>query len=138
MKVVLDTNLTISGLIYRGLPGRLLLAFEDGTHSLHTTPELLAELSEVIFRSKFTDVMARHQMTAQELFDGFVAMAHVIKAAPLPHPVCRDTDDDAVLACALATGVDWIVSGDKDLLVLQSFEGIPILTAAQALERLGT
>lgn len=50
-------------------------------------------------------------------------------------PVCRDPDDDAVLACAKAAQVDWIVSGDQDLLVLQRFEGIPIVTAAHALEQ---
>lgn len=55
----------------------------------------------------------------------------------LPYPVCRDPDDDAILACAVAAKADLIVSGDKDLLVLQSHAGIPILTAVLALERLG-
>jgi uncharacterized protein len=50
--------------------------------------------------------------------------------------VCRDPDDDAVLACAKAAQVDLIVSGDEDLLVLQQFEGIAVVTAAQALDKL--
>jgi len=53
------------------------------------------------------------------------------------HPVCRGPDDDAVLACALTAHAELIVSGDKDLLVLQSLQGIPILTAAQALQQFG-
>jgi predicted nucleic acid-binding protein len=54
---------------------------------------------------------------------------------PLPAPVCRDPDDDAVLA--LAADVDFIVSGDNDLLVLQTFEGIPVLSPVDALLVIG-
>ena len=59
-----------------------------------------------------------------------------MQAPALTSKVCRDPDDDAVLACAKAANADFIVSGDQDLLVLQAFEGIQIVTAAQALERL--
>jgi len=58
----------------------------------------------------------------------------MVVAPPLPQPVCRDPDDDAVLACALAAQVDLIVSGDADLLVLEQFEGIRIVTPAQAVK----
>ena len=63
-------------------------------------------------------------------------LAAVIAPAPLPQPVCRDADDDAVLALARAAQVDFIVSGDNDLLDLQTFQHIPILTPAQALHRI--
>jgi predicted nucleic acid-binding protein len=53
----------------------------------------------------------------------------------LAAPVCRDPDDDEVLALARATQVDLIVSGDKDLLDLNSFDNIPIVTPAEALRR---
>jgi predicted nucleic acid-binding protein len=49
--------------------------------------------------------------------------------------VCRDKDDDAVLALALAAQADIVISGDDDLLCLASFEGIPILMPAQALQK---
>ena len=65
-------------------------------------------------------------------------MAEVIEPPPLAQPVCRDPDDDELLALALAAQVDLIVSGDDDLLVLQAIEGIPILTPAQALQRIGS
>jgi uncharacterized protein len=54
----------------------------------------------------------------------------------LEYKVSRDINDDPILACALSAKADFIVSGDKDLLVLKEFEGIQIVTAAQALERL--
>ncbi len=63
-------------------------------------------------------------------------MVYLQTSPALASPVSRDPDDDAVLACALAAKADLIVSGDQDLLVLQAFEGIPIVTIAQALERL--
>ena len=58
----------------------------------------------------------------------------VLQPQPLAQPVCRDPDDDEVLALALLAQAQAIVSGDNDLLVLQSFEGI--ITAAQALQQL--
>lgn len=61
----------------------------------------------------------------------------VIDAPPLPKPVCRDPDDDAVLAVALAANVDFIVSGDHDLLVLKRYRHIPIVTQGKVLRRIG-
>jgi uncharacterized protein len=60
-------------------------------------------------------------------------LVEVVDPPPLPEPVCRDPDDDAVLALALAAHVDLIVSGDDDLLVLQVLEGVSICNAAAAL-----
>jgi putative PIN family toxin of toxin-antitoxin system len=59
-------------------------------------------------------------------------LAEVVNAPALPQPVCRDPKDDIVLACALAAQAHLVGSGDEDLLSLGQFEGIPILTAAQA------
>lgn len=60
----------------------------------------------------------------------------MIEPAPLPEPMCRDPDDDHVIACALTARADAIVSGDRDLLDLGQYQGIAILTTAQALERI--
>ena len=59
MRVVLDTNLLISALIYRGLPAQLLLKFENPQHALFTSPQLLAELEDVICRNKFAKPIAQ-------------------------------------------------------------------------------
>ena len=59
-------------------------------------------------------------------------LAEVIDPPPLPQPVCRDPDDDEVLALTIAARVDLIVPGDGDLLFLGSFAGIPIIAPAQA------
>ena len=75
-------------------------------------------------------------MTLDELIARYTNVAIVVQAATLPTPVSRDPDDDHVLACALAARTDFIVSGDKDLLVLGRYETVPIVTAAQAMQRI--
>lgn len=60
----------------------------------------------------------------------------VIRPTPLTQPVCRDPDDDEVLACAFTARANFIVSGDADLLMLKAYEGIDILNAAQATSRI--
>ena len=60
-------------------------------------------------------------------------LAEVIEPPPLPQPVCRDPDDDKVLALAIAAKADWIISGDNDLLCLGRYAGIAIIPPATAL-----
>lgn len=56
-----------------------------------------------------------------------------VESPALPAPVCRDPDDDAVLACALAAGADHLVSGDDDLRVLRRYGSTAIVGIADAL-----
>jgi uncharacterized protein len=100
-------------------------------------PALLAELTDVIGRAKFDAILVQSKTTRERSLAEVRQLAEVVEPPPLPAPVCRDPDDDEVLALALAAKVDLIVSGDDDLLVLQVFEGIPILTPAQALQHVG-
>jgi len=62
----------------------------------------------------------------------------VFEPAVLPQPVSRDPDDDQVLACALAAKADVVVSGDRDLLTLVSYQRIPMLTASLALDTISS
>lgn len=63
-------------------------------------------------------------------------LARSVTARQLDTRVSRDADDDEVLACALAARADLVVSGDNDLLVLGSFKGIEVVSAAEALRRI--
>ena len=80
-------------------------------------------------------ILARSNTSRAQTLAQVRQLAEVIDPPALAKPVCRDPDDDAVLALTIAAQADLIVSGDHDLLSLTRFEGIPILTPAQALER---
>jgi len=135
VRAVIDTNVLLAVLLWRGPPHALLEQVRAGTLSMVSSPALLAELADVIGRAKFDAILAKTQTSRERSLAQVRQLAEVIEPPPLPQPVCRDPDDDQVLALALAAKVDLIVSGDNDLLSLGSFEGIPILAPAQALEQ---
>jgi putative PIN family toxin of toxin-antitoxin system len=133
VRAVLDTNVLLSGLLWRGAPHALIEHMQTGTLTMVSSPMLLAELAEVISRAKFDDILARSNTSRERSLAEMRQLAEVIVPPPLPQPVCRDPDDDHVLACALAAQVDLIVSGDADLLNLREYQSIRIVTAAEAL-----
>ena len=136
MRIVADTNTVLSGLLWQGPPRRLLDLARQRAFTLCTSPILLAELAEVIARDKFVQRVLAAELSAAALVQDYERLADIVEPQPLSVPVCRDPDDDHVLACALAAQATLIVSGDKDLLDLQPYKGIPILPAAAALQRL--
>jgi putative PIN family toxin of toxin-antitoxin system len=135
-RTVPDTNIVVSGLLWRGNPRRILDAARDGIIELCTSPVLLEELEDVLRREKFARRLAAANVTTQDLVFGFSALATVIEAEPIEPVILVDPDDDAVLACALAADAEVIVSGDSDLLDLKEHKGIFILTATECLAKL--
>ena len=127
MKVVVDTNVLIAGLVADGLcrdiVKRRLPALE-----LFTSQDLLDELAGKL-KEKFG--MNPDELPLLSLYERAVT---IIKPPRLIKPVCRDIDDDDVLATALAAKVDIILTGDDDLLVLKEFHGTPILSPRQFVE----
>jgi uncharacterized protein len=136
MRAVIDTNVLVSGLLWRGPAYAVLQAVRSGELGFVSSPVLLAELAEVLARPKFAAVLSRTSFSRDALMAQVRQLAEVVDASPLAQPVCRDPDDDAVLAVAVAAQVDVIVSGDEDLLTLNLFETIPILSPQAALQRL--
>lgn len=136
MRAVIDTNVLVAALLWRGPAHALLEQVRAGTLAMVSSPALLAELADVIGRTKFDAILARTNTSRERSLAQVRQLAEVIEPPPLPQPVCRDPDDDQVLALAVAAKVDLIVSGDNDLLSLGSFGGVPILAPAQALGRI--
>jgi putative PIN family toxin of toxin-antitoxin system len=136
VRAIIDTNVLLAGLLWHGTSHALLEYVRNGTLTLISSPALLAELAEVLERPKFGAILTGSNTSRERSLDEIQALTEVITPAPLPAPVCRDPDDDAVLALALAAQVDLVVSGDNDLLDLQAFESIPIVTPAEALRRI--
>jgi len=139
VRLLLDTNLLVSGAFSQGSPPRQLLdAAREGRFELCTSEHLLNELHRVLTYPKLAGRLARAQISAEFIVAQLRALAVVvITPAEVPRVVPTDPDDDHVLAAAVAARVDLIVSGDaRDVLPMGSYQGIPIVTARQAWERL--
>jgi putative PIN family toxin of toxin-antitoxin system len=133
MRLVLDTNVVLSALLWGGLPYRLLQAAVDGDAELFTSPILAAEFGEILARPHLAAKLREQGTSADALVKLYLEFARPVSPLAVPRVVPDDPDDDHVVACALAAHAEAIVSGDRDLLRLGEHLGIRILTVAQAL-----
>ena len=122
-----------------GLPRHLLDAAKAGAFELFTSEMLLAELLDVLSREKFAARLTQAGLTPAEIVADLRRLAVVVSTPAVPPRVVpTDPDDDHVLAAAPVGDADLIASGDKrDLLPMGSHQGIPIVTAREAIDRLG-
>ena len=135
MRLVLDTNSVISGLLWDNAPSKLLdLALEERVQ-LFSTRTLLLELADVLPRAKFARRVAAAGIGAEGLIARYAVLAQIVEPAVIS-PTSSEPDDDHVLAGALGADADMIVSGDADLLNLKQFHRIAIMTPAEALARI--
>lgn len=133
VRAVLDTNIFVSALLGKGPPARLYEAFEQGSFWLVSSKELIAELAEVLLRPE----LAISPADIKTAFRLLRRRALIIR--PKHHVnICRDPSDNLVLECALSGNADWIVTGDKDLLVLHPFRGIGIISPTSFLRHLSS
>lgn len=125
MKVILDTNVLVSGLFFSGTPSRILKAWDSGQFTLFASLEILDEYERVI-----------HELSPKKpTFDADKAITFIrkkvrmVKPTPLPHQICDDPDDDKFIACAL-TAKAIIVTGDKALLRTAGYKHLAVLRPA--------
>ena len=134
LRVVLDTNVLVSGLAYPGsVPGRIVAAWRQGALDVALSRYILDELARVLPR------LPRAGLTpaeARDLADSFMFLADVVEPEGDEDQRLRDPADQPVLLTLLAAQADWLITGDKDLLALAA--QYPILTPAQFWARHGT
>jgi putative PIN family toxin of toxin-antitoxin system len=123
VKVVVDTNVFVSGVFFSGPPYEILQAWRNGKIQLVVSPEILDEYRRV------GDILAEdHPAVDLEPVLAYVIQNALVVSAPsLQERVCVDPDDDKFLACALASGSNMIISGDKHLLKVSGYQSIEIL-----------
>jgi len=136
MRLVLDTNVVVAGLLWHGALRRLInLVIDDETISLYSSPVLIKELANTLSYERFTKRIVLHETSVVALVAQYEAMVTLVSPTHVPRIVPNDPDDDQVLACAVAANADFIVSGDKHLHDLGgSYNGIPIVTPTQAVQ----
>ncbi len=132
MRVVLDTNVVASGLLWGGVPRLLLQAAREKQLQLFTSTMLLLELTDILGRAKFAHKLAAAQLSVDQLAERYALLVSVVHPADITPVILDDPDDDHVLACAIAAHADLIVSGDRHLLDLKQHQGIQIVTAVEA------
>lgn len=123
MKVVLDTNVFVSGVFFSGPPHQILKAWGDGKIQLAVSLEIIDE-----YRRVGEILAAEHpSINLTPVLEYVLQNAEIYSAQPLTTPVCEDPEDDKFLACALEGGSNVIVSGDRHLLKVSGYHNIKIL-----------
>jgi putative PIN family toxin of toxin-antitoxin system len=133
VRLVLDTNVVASAILWGGTPRVLLQAARDKRVELFTSTAMLAELTDILGRRKFARKIAASQLTIDQLVDGYAQLAALVRPAATPR-IAPDPDDDVVIGTALAAKADLVVTGDKPLLTVSEHQGVRIVGVAQAIE----
>ncbi len=131
LKVVMDTNVFVSGVFFSGPPYQILKAWQSGEFELIVSPEILVEYRRV------GEVLAKERpnIDLNPILKFVLEHATLYKPSALKEPVCEDPDDDKFFACALASGSKVIISGDKHLLKVSGYQGIEVLKPREFVER---
>jgi uncharacterized protein len=134
IRVVLDTNVLISALLTPGSPPAKILELAlEGRLRIIISPAIIREIGLVLQYPKLKKTLQKHGLSSLEVEEAIFKILRVATITPgrlMVQGISRDPADDAILSCAAAGRADFLVSGDKDLTALDSYEGIRILEPA--------
>ena len=132
MRVVLDTNVILSGLLWEGIPKRCVDAYRfSNIYQLILSPEIIHEL-----RTKLTQKFKMPDKLARQWEKEITPYAYLV-VPKNETTICRDPKDNMILDTAISANAQYIVTGDEDLLTLKEYKGILIVTPRQFLSVLG-
>jgi putative PIN family toxin of toxin-antitoxin system len=124
MRVIIDTNVLISGIFFGGPPAKILEAWHGGELKLVVSPEILEEYFEVCER-----ISVRYpDIDIAPILVLVARNSQVVESPPLAEQISRDLDDDKFIACAIASDTRTIISGDNDLLTVSGYERVQVMT----------
>lgn len=130
MRVIADTNVIVSAILWIGISHTILVAAEKARLTLCVAPALLQELEGVLRRRKFAPRLRALQVGAEDLTAANARLVQVVLPRRVIRVVETDPADDEVLACAMAARAKFIISGDSDLLRLRTYKRRSILSPA--------
>lgn len=128
LKVVLDTNVIVSALVFGGKPREVLRLVIEGKLELYLSKEIIDEVLEILGR-KFKYPDDKLLVLGNEL----ITLAEVVQPETEVRVVYDDPDDDKIIECAVEAGADFIISGDSHLLNLEKYNAIKILKVTEFL-----
>ncbi|MBI5198437.1 MAG: putative toxin-antitoxin system toxin component, PIN family [Nitrospirae bacterium] len=121
---VFDTNVLIAAIITEGICSKLLHRARMGEFSLVSSPFIMKELRRILSK-KFRLPQEELALAMEPISE---AISQVIEHNLKITDICRDTDDDNIIACAVAAKADYLVTGDSDLLEIKKYHGVKIIT----------
>ena len=124
MNAVFDTNVLVAAFVAEGICSKILTRGREKQFHLITCPVIVQEFNRVLIK-KFSATKNEARSALQIVSE---AIHSVVRPSQSAQSVCRDPDDDAILACVLGAGADYLVTGDADLVGLKVFKGIRIVT----------
>ncbi|WP_365776321.1 putative toxin-antitoxin system toxin component, PIN family [Novosphingobium sp.] len=136
MRLVLDTNVVLSALLWGGKPAELINLCATQAIRLYSSERLLDELAQSLRKPKLINRVGQTGLAPDQHVANYRSVVQMVEHGDLARPASRDADDDFVLACAQAARANVVVTGDDDLLVLSAWDGIAILTVAESLSLL--
>jgi putative PIN family toxin of toxin-antitoxin system len=134
LRLVVDTNVVVSAVLWGGRPGELIAAAGEGEVRLHSSRDLLDELRATLERPKLARHVEARALTVDGILADYRRLVTLTRRALPAGAWSRDPDDDLVIACALAARADFIVTGDDDLLTLGVVDDVRIVTVTDLLK----
>lgn len=132
MRIFIDTNVTISGLLWGGAPNHILKLCRDEIIRILECDQTLDEVKSVLQYPKFSDRLSALGTTAIEVFAYFMNLStYVPSPETIPDVIKQDPFDNIFLGLAFENSASLIVSGDRHLLEFESYEGIQIVTPSE-------
>ena len=126
MKILIDTNILISGLFFQGLPKMLLNEIDFEKFKVCVNEEIISEYKEQIYKKILNPKYTLNEGLFEKFFE---RLQKFERKSDLK--ICRDPKDDKFINCAIDAKAIYIVSGDNDLLTIKNFAGIEIVTARE-------
>lgn len=130
IKIVLDTNVLISALLFKGELSKVVELWKKGRIVPLFSRETYREFKAVLGYPKFSLTGQEIKMLVEEEVLPYFEIIDITKKAS---GICRDPDDDKFIACAVSASANFIVSGDKDLLDLKKYKSVRIINASELL-----
>ena len=130
LKIVLDTNVLISAILFGGKPRSIYELILEGHYKIGISQGIISEFISVLTRPKFDYPRQWLELTVSEI----KAIAEVVVPSRRVFAISEDPDDNQIIECALEFGAKYIISGDKHPLKLGEYQGVRILDPATFFE----